>query len=172
MNYRLKPEDLAYIFTHADVDAIIVDQEFVHLLDAYRKEHPDVPLIIDTDTDATEGELSGPFDDAVLEGLKHDASIGAHGWEGLQTHADDEEDIIALAYTSGTTARPKGVEYIHRGCYLGALANVIEAGLNYNTGRCRYLWTLPMFHAMGPFSCSLILVTANGYNQAGHSRGQ
>ncbi|KAJ9295884.1 putative AMP-binding enzyme [Paecilomyces variotii] len=149
VNYRLKPEDLAYIFTHADVDAIIVDQEFVHLLDAYRKEHPDVPLIIDTDTDATEGELSGPFDDAVLEGLKHDASIGAHGWEGLQTHADDEEDIIALAYTSGTTARPKGVEYIHRGCYLGALANVIEAGLNYNTGRCRYLWTLPMFHAMG-----------------------
>lgn len=149
INYRLKPEDISYIFTHAEADAIIVDHEFVHLLDAYRKGHPDVPLIIDTDTDATEGELSGPFDDAVLEGLHYDTSTGGHGWEGLQAHANDEEDVIALAYTSGTTARPKGVEYIHRGCYLAAMANVIESGLNYHKGRCRYLWTLPMFHAMG-----------------------
>lgn len=57
--------------------------------------------------------------------------------------------MIALAYTSGTTAKPKGVEYTHRGGYLAALGNVIESGLNYHTGRCRYLWTLPMFHAMG-----------------------
>lgn len=55
----------------------------------------------------------------------------------------------ALAYTSGTTARPKGVEYTHRSSYLAALGNVIESGLNYHEGRCHYLWTLPMFHAMG-----------------------
>ena len=131
------------------MDAIIIDAEFLPLLDSYRQAHPTVPLIIDTDTDATEGELSGPFDDFVLEGLEFDKHQGGRGWEALQPQAGHEEDIIALAYTSGTTAKPKGVEYTHRSCYLAALGNVIESQLNYHSGRCRYLWTLPMFHAMG-----------------------
>lgn len=104
---------------------------------------------MDLDTDATEGELSGPFDDTVLEGLRYDKEQGDLGWDGLDAQASDEESDIALAYTSGTTARPKGVVYTHRGTYLAALAGVIESGLNYHVGRCRYLWTLPMFHAMG-----------------------
>jgi acyl-coenzyme A synthetase/AMP-(fatty) acid ligase len=107
---------------------------------------------VDTDLDATEGELSGPFDAAVLEGLELDRSNGNKGWSGLTTQVEDEESMIALAYTSGTTARPKGVVYTHRGAYLAALANAIESGLNYHSGRCRYLWTLPMFHAMGKFA--------------------
>ena len=149
INYRLKSEDLTYIFTHSDAEAIIVDAEFVHLLDNFKKANPKIPFIIDTDTDATEGELSGQFDEAVLEGLKYDVEQGSKGWDGLQPQVENEEGVIALAYTSGTTAKPKGVEYTHRGCYVAALGNVIESGLNYHTGRCRYLWTLPMFHAMG-----------------------
>lgn len=149
INYRLKHEDIAYIFTHADVDLVIVDAEFKPLLDAYTKAHPEVPLIVDTDIDATEGQLSGQFDEAVLEGLKYDRDHERKGWEGLQIQVEQEEDVIALAYTSGTTAKPKGVEYTHRGCYLAALGNVIESQLNHHSGRCRYLWTLPMFHAMG-----------------------
>jgi acyl-CoA synthetase (AMP-forming)/AMP-acid ligase II len=148
-NYRLKTEDISYIFTHAEAEVIIVDQEFVPLLEEFRKANPSVPLIIDTDTDVSEGELSGQFDDAVLEGLKYDAESGNHGWSGLKGQCDDEESMIALAYTSGTTAKPKGVVYSHRGAYMAALGNVIESGLNYHTGRCGYLWTLPMFHAMG-----------------------
>jgi long-subunit acyl-CoA synthetase (AMP-forming) len=151
INYRLKPDDIGYIFDHADSDAIVVDAEFKHLLDDFCKSHPNVPLIVDTDTDALEGELSGPFDQAVLEGLQYDQETGGKGWEGLEAQAPDELSVNALAYTSGTTARPKGVEYTHRGCYLGALGNVIESGLNYNIGRCKYLWTLPMFHAGGLF---------------------
>ncbi|KAJ6044450.1 hypothetical protein N7499_006950 [Penicillium canescens] len=149
VNYRLKKEDIAYIFEHGDAEVIIVDEEFVPLLETYRSQHPDVPLIVDTDTDATEGQLTGPFDEAVLQGLKYDLDTGAQGWEGLESQAADEESVIALAYTSGTTAKPKGVEFTHRGCYLASLANVIESGLNYHRGRARYLWTLPMFHAMG-----------------------
>ncbi|KAI2788725.1 Acetate/butyrate--CoA ligase AAE7, peroxisomal [Penicillium oxalicum] len=149
VNYRLKEEDIAYIFDHGDVDVIIVDQEFVNLLDLYRSQHPNVPIVVDTDTDATEGELTGPFDHAVLEGLRYDSETGGLGWAGLEAQAADENSLIALAYTSGTTARPKGVEYTHRGCYLAALANVIESGLNSHRGRAKYLWTLPMFHAMG-----------------------
>ncbi|KAF2657044.1 acetyl-CoA synthetase-like protein [Lophiostoma macrostomum CBS 122681] len=149
VNYRLKTDDIAYIFQHAEVDVIIVDFEFEELLQNYKTTRPNVPIIVDTDTDASEGELSGPFDEAILEGLQHDTSSGNHGWAGLAAQAANEEDVIALAYTSGTTARPKGVEYTHRGCYLAALGNVIESGLNYHVGRCKYLWTLPMFHATG-----------------------
>lgn len=149
VNYRLKPEDITYIFAHSDAELIIVDEEYVSLLDQFRSEHPDIPLLIDTDTDATEGQLSGPFDAAILEGLEYDKATGAKGWNGLETQAADENSTIALAYTSGTTARPKGVEFSHRGSYLAAMGNVIESGLNYHKGRCRYLWTLPMFHAMG-----------------------
>lgn len=67
----------------------------------------------------------------------------------MKAQCDDENDTISIPFTSGTTAKPKGVVYTHRGAYLAALGNVIESGLNYNVGRCRYLWTLPMFHAMG-----------------------
>ena len=47
VNYRLREEDIAYIFEYADVDSIIVDQEFVGLLGAYQKKHPKTPLIVD-----------------------------------------------------------------------------------------------------------------------------
>ncbi|TVY54682.1 putative acyl-activating enzyme 6 [Lachnellula cervina] len=149
VNYRLKVEDVTYIFGFGEVDVIIVDKEYVHLLDNFRSQNPSVPFIIDTDTDATEGQLSGPFDEAVLEGLNYDIELGSKGWEGLNAQADDENDTIAIPFTSGTTAKPKGVVYTHRGAYLAAIGNVIESGLNYHTGRCGYLWTLPMFHAMG-----------------------
>ncbi|OBT60580.1 hypothetical protein VE03_10017 [Pseudogymnoascus sp. 23342-1-I1] len=149
VNYRLKSEDIAYIFNHAEVEVIIVDAEYLHLLDRFKELYPQIPFIIDTDTDVVEGEISGPFDAAVLEGLSYDRETGGNGWAGLKSQCDDEQATIALAYTSGTTAKPKGVVYNHRGAYLAALANVVESGLNYHTGRCGYLWTLPMFHAMG-----------------------
>jgi acyl-CoA synthetase (AMP-forming)/AMP-acid ligase II len=164
INYRLKPDDISYIFQHADVDMIIADFEFVKILDDYRKERPDVPILVDTDTDVTEGELSGPFDEAVLEGLNYDIENGSKGWAELQAQAPDEEEVFALAYTSGTTARPKGVEYTHRGVYLAALGNIIESGLNYHKGRAKYLWTLPMFHATGwTFPWSVTAVRGTHY---------
>ncbi|KAM7200287.1 acetate/butyrate--CoA ligase AAE7, peroxisomal [Rhypophila sp. PSN 637] len=150
VNIRLKPEDINYIFEFAEVDSIIVDAEYAYLIDAFRKLYPQIPIIVDLDTDATEGALSGPFDDAVLEGLNHDRATGNHGWAGLQSQTSvNEEDMISIPFTSGTTSRPKGVAYTHRGAYLATLANVIESGLNLPSGRCKYLWTLPMFHAVG-----------------------
>lgn len=148
-NYRLKAGDITYIFDFAEVDSIIVDQEYVSLLDDFKQSHPNVPFIVDSDTDATEGELCGPFDEAVLEGLNYDIALGRKGWAGLHSQCANENDMMAIPFTSGTTSRPKGVVMTHRGAYLASLANVIESGLNYSQGRCRYLWTLPMFHAMG-----------------------
>lgn len=148
-NYRLKKEDITYIFEYAKVDSIIVDNEYLDLLSDFRSRNPGVPFIVDTDTDSTSGSLSGPFDEAVLEGLNWDNEHGGHGWGGLKAQADDEDSCIAIPFTSGTTARPKGVVYTHRGAYLAAVGNIVESGLNFHTGRCGYLWTLPMFHAMG-----------------------
>ncbi|THX05216.1 acetyl-CoA synthetase-like protein [Aureobasidium pullulans] len=165
VNYRLQPVDITYIFEHSEVDSIIVDAEFVQLLDGFRTAHPNIKIIIDTDTDATEGQLSGPFDEAVLEGLKYDIETGSKGWENLEHTTPDENSLLALAYTSGTTARPKGVMYSHRGAYLAAMGNIIESGLNYHgSQRAHYLWTLPLFHAMGwTFPWSVTAVRGTHY---------
>ncbi|KAI0014014.1 acetyl-CoA synthetase-like protein [Xylariaceae sp. FL0662B] len=148
-NYRSKAEDITYIFDFAEVDSIIVDQEYLSLLDDFKKSHPNVPLIVDPDTDVTEGQLCGPFNEAVLEGLKYDLSQGSKGWDGLDSHCKNEDDMIAIPFTSGTTSRPKGCVYTNRGSYLAAMGNIVESGLNVENGRCKYLWTLPMFHAIG-----------------------
>ena len=69
----------------------------------------------------------------------------------------DEEEPISINYTSGTTGRPKGVVYTHRGTYLNALGEVLETGL---TADSSFLWTLPMFHCNG--WCFTWAVTAVG----------
>ncbi|RCI11471.1 hypothetical protein L249_7197 [Ophiocordyceps polyrhachis-furcata BCC 54312] len=148
VNYRLKQEDIAYILDFADVDCVIVDYEFRNLVDSYSAAHPAVPIIVDLDTDVSNGpEESGPYNQAVAEGQAHDNTLGSHGWAHLHSKAADEDDMLAIPFTSGTTSRPKGVVFTHRGAYLAAMAEIIDAGLNI--GRCRYLWTLPMFHAVG-----------------------
>lgn len=58
----------------------------------------------------------------------------------------DECDPISLNYTSGTTSRPKGVIYSHRGAYLNAIATIL---FNDITTMPVYLWTVPMFHCNG-----------------------
>src|SRR5579862_6999761 len=99
VNYRLKGDDISYIFSHSDVEVIIADDELVPLLDIYRQANPSIPIIVDTDTDVLEGQ----FNEAILEGLKLDQENGGKGWDGLDTQVADEEAVIALAYTSGTT---------------------------------------------------------------------
>ena len=58
----------------------------------------------------------------------------------------DEDDMIAVNYTSGTTGRPKGVVYTHRGAYLNAVSVALEFEI---TSTSWHLWTLPMFHCNG-----------------------
>jgi fatty-acyl-CoA synthase len=95
-------------------------------------------------------ELSGVFsvDGGVRQvacGAELDAFI-AEGAEVDQFHLADERSICAIDYTSGTTGRPKGVMYSHRGAYLNALGMVVE---NRLTADSVHLWTLPMFHCNG-----------------------
>jgi fatty-acyl-CoA synthase len=73
-----------------------------------------------------------------------DALIGQS--EPMLHEIADERSLLAIDYTSGTTGRPKGVMYHHRGAYLQALAMALHMGLS---GDSVYLWTLPMFHCNG-----------------------
>ena len=66
--------------------------------------------------------------------------------DALSTDGFHEDETISINYTSGTTGRPKGVMYHHRGAYLNALAMVLDQRL---TADSVYLWTLPMFHCNG-----------------------
>src|SRR5690606_31671407 len=58
----------------------------------------------------------------------------------LPWEVEDEQAVISINYTSGTTGRPKGVMYSHRGTYLAAVGEVVHNRLDGDT---KYLWTLP-----------------------------
>jgi fatty-acyl-CoA synthase len=77
---------------------------------------------------------------------EHEAFLAGGSEEPVESWLGDEYDTIAIDYTSGTTGRPKGVMYHHRGAYLNALAMAIDLRL---TQESTYLWTLPMFHCNG-----------------------
>jgi acyl-CoA synthetase (AMP-forming)/AMP-acid ligase II len=84
-----------------------------------------------------------------------DPDSGCADYEGLIKDAPSEFDIrwpaneldpITLNYTSGTTSRPKGVVYNHRGAYLNTIGTVLAYDI---TPMPTYLWTVPMFHCNG-----------------------
>ena len=58
----------------------------------------------------------------------------------------DENDLVSINYTSGTTARPKGVMMTHRNCYINAYSLIAHLGVRHDDVE---LWTLPMFHCNG-----------------------
>ena len=64
----------------------------------------------------------------------------------LQWTVEDELATITINYTSGTTGKPKGVMYTHRGAYLNSLGEVLHSEHSPDSV---YLWTLPMFHCNG-----------------------
>jgi len=125
VNTRLAPAEVRTIIEHARPSLLLLDP-------ALR----DVAADAVTATGVRVVELGPPYE-TLLE------SAGS----GPQLPAlDDEDRHISLNYTSGTTGRPKGVLYTHRGAYLNGLGEVIETGLTCDS---RYLWTLPMFHCNG-----------------------
>lgn len=128
INTRLGKDEVKYIVEHSKSKMVFVDAELEELL-------ADVESVETIRIDDT-GESGDPYEDYLAEGSPEPVDIAL----------EDEEEVISINYTSGTTGRPKGVMYTHRGAYLGALGNVIEIGMNYET---KYLWTLPMFHCNG-----------------------
>ena len=119
INFRLSPDEISYIVQHSGARVLYVDPELRDSLAGVECEHTFV---------------IGDDEDMYLEG------VDPVPWE------HEENATATINYTSGTTARPKGVQITHRNIWTNALTFALHAGV---TDRDVYLHTLPMFHANG-----------------------
>ncbi|MFC6286795.1 AMP-binding protein [Nocardioides sp. GCM10027113] len=120
VNFRLRPDEVAYIVEHSGARVLLVDPELDEALAGVTAEHR---FVLGRDED-----LYAP------------AGAEPKAWE------PDENATACINYTSGTTARPKGVQITHRNIWVNAVTFGLHAGV---TDRDVYLHTLPMFHANG-----------------------
>lgn len=140
INIRLDAAAVGFILEHSETTVMLVDQQFAAVArEAIALSGRDIFVIDIADADAG-------CDDRV-GGVEYEDFLAAASDTVPVRYPEDEWDAIALNYTSGTTGSPKGVVYHHRGAYLNALGQVINAEL---TGRTPvYLWILPLFHCNG-----------------------
>ncbi len=132
INYRLTPEDFVYIINHSGASVVCVDADYLDAVDSVRDQLPGVRHFV-----AFEGARDGWLD--------YEAAIAAASPDF--TRADvDERDLLTINYTSGTTARPKGVMITHRNATMNSIGTLLHLPIPVGE---RYLWTLPMFHANG-----------------------
>ncbi len=130
VNHRLAGAEVGYILQHSGARYLLLDTGLEDL--AGPAELAGVTVIRCAGTgspgDPYEEFLAGASPERPASWLEH------------------EEETISVNYTSGTTGRPKGVQYTYRGAYLNALNEVIVTGMSADSV---YLWTLPMFHCNG-----------------------
>jgi len=148
LNYRLVAADHEYILNHAGVTAVLVDREYTGVVDEIRPRLKSVRHWI-----AASYEESAPAGWADW-----DALLDAAAPEPPPPIELDENDLVSLNYTSGTTARPKGVMMTHRNCYLNAYNMIVHLGIRHEDVE---LWTLPMFHCNG-WGCVYALTAVAG----------
>lgn len=140
LNIRLDAEAIAYMLEHGEAQAVLVDPEFAEVIEAAVAGLAHPPLLIDVDDALFEGEAR-----RVGE-VEYEVLLGEGDPEYAYALPNDEWQAISLNYTSGTTGKPKGVVYHHRGAYLNAVSNILEWAMPHHPV---YLWTLPMFHCNG-----------------------
>lgn len=164
INIRNNVQEVDYVLQHSNAKVVLVDSELQHLVP---KARAGVTVVVSNDSggqdphDAYEAFLQRGRDawsaQQQQELQRYGSDAALKDWELLES--PDENDVAALCYTSGTTGKPKGVLTTHRGSYLAAMANAVEAGIGYDSV---YLWVLPAFHACGwtfPWSCTMGFAT-------------
>ena len=148
-NTRLDAATLGYILAHGEARIFLVDTEFTEVArQAVFLSGLDIPIIdiCDTQNPNAGTEIGQSYEDLLAEG---DPDFAYH-------LPEDEWDALALNYTSGTTGKPKGVVYSHRGAYTNAVNNVVTWTMPHHPV---YLWTLPLFHCNGwcfPWTITLL----------------
>ncbi|QTP54293.1 acyl-CoA synthetase [Billgrantia sulfidoxydans] len=140
LNIRLDAEAIAYMLEHGEAQAVLVDPEFAGVIEDAVSRLAIKPLVVDVDDALYEGESRH------IGELEYEALLAEGDPDYAYQLPEDEWQAISLNYTSGTTGKPKGVVYHHRGAYLNAVSNILEWAMPHHPV---YLWTLPMFHCNG-----------------------
>jgi fatty-acyl-CoA synthase len=151
VNPRLFPEQIVFIVNHAQDKWIFTDPVFVPLLEKIADQSPGVEgyVVLTDDQHMPQTTLRNAISYEALIGTESDV----YEWPEL-----DENDAVALCYTSGTTGDPKGVLYSHRSTVLHAYAGIAPDVLNLSNRDC-VLPVVPLFHvnAWGvPYSALMV----------------
>ncbi|MCG6890444.1 MAG: long-chain-fatty-acid--CoA ligase [Gammaproteobacteria bacterium] len=143
INTRLDADTVAYIIDHAESRMFICDRQLWPVLeDALKSCSRQPEIVIIDDVDAIEKPpLPSDIEFSFYEDLV-DRGDDTFAWRPPES----EWQALTLNYTSGTTGRPKGVVYHHRGSYLMTMGTVVSWALPPHP---RYLYTVPMFHCNG-----------------------
>ena len=132
INYRLSVDDFAYIIDHSGATVVCACDEYLEPVDGIRDQIPGVKHFV-----ALTGSREGWLD--------YETTLAAQAPDVARPEVA-ESDPLSINYTSGTTARPKGVMITHRNEYINVVGTLIHLPLRIGD---RYQWTLPMFHANG-----------------------
>jgi fatty-acyl-CoA synthase len=139
INTRLEADTVAYILDHSEARLVICDTAFAPLLRAaFKVMGRTIPVIdiVDASVEVGNGFARDDYETLIASG-DPDADWGL---------PDDEWHPLSLNYTSGTSGRPKGVIYHHRGAYLMAMGTAV----GWDVGRTPvYMSVVPMFHCNG-----------------------
>ena len=130
VNNRLSGAEIGYILQHSGARYLLLD----------------TGLAAVAEPSGLAGVTVIRCDDTGVPGDPYEEFLAGASPARPASWLEHEEETISINYTSGTTGRPKGVQYTYRGAYLNALNEVIVAGLGNDSA---YLWTLPMFHCNG-----------------------
>jgi fatty-acyl-CoA synthase len=140
INTRLDPDTVAYILDHGGAKALLCDPQFLPLAaEAFERMEGPAPTVIEV-ADAVAGV---PAESAYTE-YEDLLAAGDPGFDWILP--EDEWESLALNYTSGTTGRPKGVVYHHRGAYLMTMGTVISWRMTLHP---KFLTIVPLFHCNG-----------------------
>jgi fatty-acyl-CoA synthase len=132
INVRVSAAELAYILEHCGARMLVTHPSLDATVTEAVAALADPPQVVVTRM-------------AAADGSEYEDRLGSAAPAPITAPAD-ETALLSINYTSGTTGRPKGVMYTHRGAYLHTLGVIAEAQIDTRTA---YLWTLPMFHCHG-----------------------
>jgi len=141
INTRLDAETLTYIIDFGEVKAMVVDRELLPLTKSAlnKTKYKPILILIDDETALQKPEIE-------LEVKNYEELLNSGNPEFSCPPLEDEWQALSLNYTSGTTGKPKGVVYHHRGSYLMSMGTVAGWQLPNHP---RYLYSVPMFHCNG-----------------------